>query len=92
MFEEGSVLTSVGNYAFAEAVNLEHAIFPETMAAIGEGAFYNARKLAKLVLFFNSMAGSRIYIANTTNIFTGCMQSAEIYVYHLEQGEIPRAR
>lgn len=80
MFEEGSVLTSVGNYAFAEAVNLEHAIFPETMAAIGEGAFYNARKLAKLVLFFNSMAGSRIYIANTTNIFTGCMQSLEIYV------------
>lgn len=80
MFEDGSLLKSVGNYAFAECANLEHAVFPESMGALGEGAFFNDRKLAKVVFFFNSLAGARIYIADKTSIFTSCMQSLEIYV------------
>ncbi|MDD3946261.1 MAG: leucine-rich repeat protein [Clostridia bacterium] len=80
MFEEGSVLQSVGDYAFAECVNLEHAVFPETMASLGEGAFYNDTKLSKVIFFLYDQFGVRIYIADTTSIFTNCMHTLEIIV------------
>lgn len=85
MFETGSALTSVGQYAFAECVNLEHAAFPQGMNALGEGAFYNASKLSKVIFFYLGTGGASINIAGTTKIFTNTMSSLEIYVHSSEK-------
>jgi uncharacterized repeat protein (TIGR02543 family) len=80
MFETGSELTSVGPYAFAECVNLEHAAFPLAMSQLGEGAFYNDKKLSKVVFFYVGTGGASISIANTTDVFRNTMSSLEVYV------------
>mgnify|MGYP003309177209 CR=1 FL=1 len=42
---DGVPVTTIGGYAFADCENLETIIFPESIADIGEGAFYGTRWL-----------------------------------------------
>jgi len=85
MFETGSALESVGQYAFAECVNLEHAAFPAGTDVLGEGAFYNDIKLSKVIFFFSGTGGAHINISTTTKIFANTMSSLEVYVHSAEK-------
>ena len=50
VFEEGSRLESIGNYAFHYAVNLSEVVFPAGLQSIGQNAFAYGYRLTRAVI------------------------------------------
>jgi hypothetical protein len=53
-----SGVTSIGNHAFAESVNMEYAVIPETVMSIGTNAFATCNYLEYIVGYEGSFAAT----------------------------------
>ena len=51
IFEEGSVCTSIGNFAFQSLTNLEHIDLPDGLETIGKSAFDGTTNLQEEIVF-----------------------------------------
>lgn len=68
--EDGSALSTIGEYAFAECASLEAVVIPSLVTLIMENAFYNDAKLATVVALPGTAPEVRSNAFTSTDILT----------------------